>query len=172
MTSPDHPFKLNINLTKGQRAAVVVLLVAVLVVTLGSHRGGLSTSLQPGDSEPTTAQLISAYNLEQEYTSNELSADSRYKGTSLLVGGYVGMVQRGAFGGTTIGLQSSPTSMPMLAELRDGQENAAMRLSSGQAVALACIGGGMTMGRPVLTRCKIMPLDGYDHIAMSWLGFR
>lgn len=100
---------------------------------------------------------VTAKQLYAEYQANEVSADEKYKGQSLVVSGPIHAIEKDAFGnvivrlgiGDQFGLQS------VMGKLDDSQKAKAMSLVKGKPLALSCQGGGMVIGDPVLDDCVL-----------------
>lgn len=152
---------------KGQGAIVRTLAIVGGIVVLGmgscvvcaavgaaskAGSGGTGGALaKPSEAplEVTAAQLFTAYQ------ANEVAADQQYKGRALLVKGSVGSIDKDAFGNVIVQLATSNPFMPVRATLESGEKAKAAGLSKGQAIAVACEGGGMLIGDPVLSDCTI-----------------
>lgn len=94
--------------------------------------------------------------LWQEYHDNEVAADQRYKGRTLVVSGRVDSIDKDFMDGLVIRLRSSNPYMTTMANLNKKQENVAAQLRKGAEIDMRCTGGGMVIGSPVLRDCWVL----------------
>lgn len=113
------------------------------------------TAPTPTEKPKPQAVLVTATQLFNDYQGNEVSADDKYKGKTLLVSGNVAEVKKDFTDSIIIGLRSPNQFMPIDAHVEDSEKSKAGRLNKGDAVKLRCEGGGMIIGRPQLTDCTV-----------------
>lgn len=105
---------------------------------------------------PTSPAIdVDATTLWQEYQANEVAADSRYKGKSLSVLGFVSAIQKDVVGDMLVKLRSPNEFMGTLATMAKSEAGSVAKLSKGQKVVLLCRGAGMTLGSPMLRECAV-----------------
>lgn len=134
--------------TKTPGYVVVLGIVgAIMMVVVAVVRFGAPSKPASGRSD----ELASSEDLFAAYHANEVSADAKYKGKTIIVSGVVQSVDKDAFGGVVVALATSNQFMPARAHTSDAAR--AGSLTKGQRVNLRCIGGGMILGAPVLNDC-------------------
>lgn len=99
---------------------------------------------------------VSSASLAKAYKANEIAADKSYKGKPLLVIGKIDRIHSG-IGGSPYFALGSGVDAPQAAIRNDSVEYAAAA-QRGQTVRLVCVGGGATLGAPMLKECA--PADG------------
>lgn len=116
--------------------------------------GGTERAASAGS---TPAVSISAGQLHAEYQSNEVLADSKYKGAILEVSGIVASINKDLFDHAYLELATSNEFEGVQAHLEDSEQAAASRLMRGAIVTVRCRGGGMVVGSPMLEHCLLVP---------------
>jgi hypothetical protein len=101
---------------------------------------------------PAPAPEVTARRLHEDYQANEVAADLRYKGRTLVVSGTVDSIGKGPLGGLSVSL-AAPGLTGVQCLFPASQERSLARLARGQAVSFRCRGMGMTLGTPVLGDC-------------------
>lgn len=92
---------------------------------------------------------ITATQLVQEYRGNSASADAKYRGTSLLVAGSIGWVDRDFIDDIVLHLRTGEGSDSIMATVNDADSKKAAHLMNGEHVVLLCKGKTrMGLGRP------------------------
>jgi hypothetical protein len=115
----------------------------------------VAKSAAAAKAEMASAVQVAAGTLFADYQANEVSADDKYKGKTLLVSGAVADIRKGPLGGITVGLSTSNPILSVDASLADSEASKAGKLSKGDSVKLLCKGMGMVVGRPQLDDCTI-----------------
>jgi hypothetical protein len=98
---------------------------------------------------------VTATQLFNDYQGNEVAADDKYKGKTLLVTGTISDVKKDFTDSIVIGLRTSNQFMPIDAHVDDSEKSKAARLNKGDSVKLQCEGNGMVIGRPQLGDCTL-----------------
>ncbi|MFY3543126.1 OB-fold protein [Achromobacter xylosoxidans] len=98
---------------------------------------------------------VSSASLAKAYKANEVAADKSYKGKQLLVTGKIDRIHSG-IGGSPYFALGSGGDAPQAAIRKDSADYAATA-QRGQTVRLVCVGGGATLGAPMLKEC--VPAD-------------
>ena len=101
------------------------------------------------------ALSIDVLQLSRDYQRNEISADEKYKGKSLLVTGIVDSIGKDFSDKAYVQLSTDNMFMPVMARLQASEMNRASDLNKGQWVIVKCVGGGMIAGSPILSSCSI-----------------
>jgi len=96
---------------------------------------------------------ISAVNLFKAYEANEVRADNAYKDRKLLVTGKVASIDKDFLNNPVLWLASSNMFQKIMARGLDASVLA--ELDKGQTVTVLCVGGGLTVGSPVLRDCSL-----------------
>ncbi|WP_296223201.1 OB-fold protein [Ralstonia sp. UBA689] len=96
---------------------------------------------------------VKAEALFRAYDDNEVAADQKYKGKSLLVSGTVQSIDKDFTDGIVVKLGAGNPFMPVHAYLDKEHEAVAASLKKGAKVAWVCTGGGRIIGSPVLRKC-------------------
>jgi hypothetical protein len=110
-----------------------------------------SCNRQPKADGPATT--VTAEKLSDDYEANEVGADQRYKGKTLLVTGPVERVEEGAVHGIDVRLSTSNGNV--IAYLLGTERESAGQLERGQSACFRCTGGGKIMW-PLLLDCAIV----------------
>ncbi|VWD08629.1 hypothetical protein BLA18112_04502 [Burkholderia lata] len=103
--------------------------------------------------KPVETVSVSASALFTAYDKNEVSADQKYKGKALSVGGTVQSIDKDAFDNIVVKLKTSNEFMPVNAYMSKEHEALAASLEKGQKVAWVCEGAGRLIGSPILRDC-------------------
>lgn len=99
---------------------------------------------------------LSAQKLHEEYQSNEVRADSKYKGKRIAVAGKVKSIDKDFMGDIVLKLRGSDRYSSVSADVLDSEKGKAIELSKGETVVLICTGGTMVINMPTLRKCSIM----------------
>lgn len=123
---------------------------------VGRNGGGSQAS--PGSpaakpQQPTVS--VSSATLFSDYQANEVAADDKYKGKSLLVVGPVADIKKDFADNIVVALGTANQFMPVDARVRASEKSDAARLTKGSMATLRCRGNGMVIGRPQLVDCTI-----------------
>jgi hypothetical protein len=98
---------------------------------------------------------VTATKLWNDYQANEVAADEKYKGKTLLVSGSVASIDKDFADNIVVRLSTPNQFMSTMATLDDSQKSKAAQLSKGQPIRLRCEGRGMIIGSPSLDDCTI-----------------
>ncbi|MFH0900620.1 MAG: hypothetical protein V2A73_08330 [Pseudomonadota bacterium] len=100
---------------------------------------------------------VDAKALWRSYDANEVAADSQYRGKRFLVRGIVQAITKDLADAIVVQLGSPNELLPTHAVLAksDAMAGAAANLKRRQEVLLECTGGGMIVGSPILSECKL-----------------
>jgi hypothetical protein len=92
-----------------------------------------------------SAVRVTAIELFNAYEANEVSADEKFKGKTLLVSGTVSSIDKGGITGEAILLKlSTPNQfMSVTASMEDEEKPKAMKLAKGDSVKLLCSDGAV-----------------------------
>jgi TonB family protein len=136
-------------------AVVGLFLIGFFGVLLSNHPS--NTTVTQAGPAPITSYApsidVSPYQLYAAYHRNEVSADSMYKGRKLKVTGIVESINKNAFGQTYLVLEDGNEFSGVQAKLQASEVAQAGQLSRGQEMTLACEGGTMVIGTPMLDDC-------------------
>lgn len=142
-------------------AAIVIVALIVIGAIFGKKKPA-ATAVSAESSQPAEAKAepsapveetikVNASDLFADYSSNEVSADTKYKGKALVVSGVVGSISKDAFGKIYVALG---TGDPLAAVHANGvPEGFAAGLKKGQKVVLKCRGNGLILTSPMLSDC-------------------
>lgn len=115
-----------------------------------SPSSGETTEAKP--TEPALA--VSAGELFKAYNANEVAADQKYKGKTLLISGSVQSIDKDFMDKIVVKLSTSNEFMPVHAQLGKEHEQLAAQLAKGAKVKWSCTGGGLIVGSPILRDCS------------------
>lgn len=138
--------------------ALLFLFVAVEILGLGESKKGDSKAGVAASASPTTAAetiTVDADELAKDYKANEVAADRTYKGKPVQVIGHVKSIEKDAFGKIIVSLDAKGSFMGIRGTVDDSEADASADLQKGKVIALVCTGDGMTIGTPMLKKCKI-----------------
>jgi hypothetical protein len=144
-------------------AGLIVLTVIGTIVGGKKPESAAAGYVPVGTPQPaqaaTPALEVLAKQLHDDYVANEVSADDRYKGKTLAVGGTVASIDKDPFdnmvvkigwpGDNSFGLED------VMAKLSDSEKPKAAKLSKGQPIAVRCTGNGMVLKSPMLSDCVV-----------------
>ncbi|MEK2606062.1 OB-fold protein [Burkholderia arboris] len=105
------------------------------------------------EQKPVETVSVTASALFTACDKNEVSADQKYKGKALAVGGTVQSIDKDAFDNIVVKLKTSNQFMPVNAYLSKEHEALAASLEKGQKVSWVREGAGRLIGRPILRDC-------------------
>ncbi|VWB23283.1 hypothetical protein BAR24066_00934 [Burkholderia arboris] len=142
----------------------IVLALIVISVIFGKKPAPSAASSAGTDAPAAPAQAaqaqkpvetvsVTASALFTAYDKNEVSADQKYKGKALAVGGTVQSIDKDAFDNIVVKLKTSNQFMPVNAYLSKEHEALAASLEKGQKVSWVCEGAGRLIGSPILRDC-------------------
>ncbi len=94
--------------------------------------------------------------LWRAYQANEVAADNRYKGRTLVVTGRVASVDKDFTDSIVLRLQSPNQFMTTMTDVDKEQAHVAAALRKGTPIELRCKGAGMIIGSPNLRDCWIL----------------
>jgi hypothetical protein len=118
-----------------------------------TSRATAARPTQPKINAKTVPVPVTATQLFSDYQANEVSADEKYKGKTLLVSGSVSDIKKDFTDNVIVHLRTANQFMPVDARLEDAEKGKASQLSKGGSVTLRCAGNGMVIGRPQLRDC-------------------
>lgn len=145
--------------------AIVAVVFIVLVIGCGGDKTNTAngTNAVPAASPANVAVVpspvektvaIAAKALTKEYETNELAADSKYKGKALVVSGKVSNIAE-TFGKVSVSLEGDGVRS-VICSFEDAEREPVSRLKKGQQITLAGTGDGLTMGMIAgLNKCKV-----------------
>lgn len=110
-------------------------------------------SAAPTTSVSTRELPISAIELSIEYQNNEAAADSKFKGRSLLVTGFVESITKDLTDTSVLTLKGV-TILGVRAAMGSSEEAQVIALSKGAVVNLGCRGAGEVISVPQLDDCR------------------
>lgn len=120
-----------------------------------------SPANSPSTSTPDIPTInVSAERLFEDYQTNEVAADSVYKGKILAVSGRVTSISKDITDSTYLMLATSNEFMGVHADLDGSEVSEAATLVPGNRVTVVCKGNGMIVGSPMLDDCKFQPQSG------------
>ncbi len=99
------------------------------------------------------AILTTAEQLHADYVANEVAADLKYKGRSIVVTGEVEDIAKNFMGEMVVRLSTGEMFQTVDCHLRPSQVAKAAELAKGDGVKFACIGAGMVIKSPMLRDC-------------------
>jgi len=135
--------------------------VVVALLTIGCGQGqqsqpdpapASSAHAQAGESEARIEIATTAVQLFEGYAENEVAADSLFRGAPLRVTGTVQAVQVDVMDKPVVLLDGDGFSHVQANGLT---RDAAGTLRKGASITLVCVGGGSTLGSPMLDECAI-----------------
>jgi hypothetical protein len=136
-------------------AVLVVVGVIVVAAVAGSGDKGAGSGGDVTDEAPAPAVTVAAVDLWKAYDANEVAADEVYKDKRLLVTGAVASIDKDIMDDVVLMLSTPNEFMKVHAQLEDSEASAAAALKKGASVTVACTGGGLIMGSPILKDCRI-----------------
>lgn len=138
---------------KLNRSAFVI--ASIVLIVWGSPKNKHDPQESP-DQKPVAINStpMDAHALATEYFKNELNAEEKYQGQTMLLNGIVLGVERGAFGGVVIELASYNEFMPIRAQ---GDTTAFLEIAKasqrGSRIKIKCMVGAPDLGIPTLHNC-------------------
>lgn len=133
--------------------------------TTSPHRA-VATTARPAD-EPQTAPApesppieVSAQRLFADYDANEVSADSQYKGQTLMVTGKVTSIGKDFLDKVIVVFAGGGMFGGVHAYMMPSEKNVVSSLRKGQTLKVSCLGHGMIMKSPMLHDCRIEQISG------------
>lgn len=111
------------------------------------------TQVMEKHTAPVLPIIVEASDLWRDYHANEVAADDRYKGRTLLVDGTVTGIRKGVLNSIILDLKGPNEFMSVHAHLVKSEAAEAAALSKGRIVTLFCTGAGMVIGSPILRDC-------------------
>lgn len=140
----------------GWLAVCMVITIQYIIIIIGIYRD-LHSSDTPAETADSQAVIkVSAQKLFEDYSNNELAADERYKGKTLLVSGTIDGTGDGFGDRPYLTLDSGNMFRSIHARLEPGEANKAAQLQKGQTVKIKCVGESSAFGSPSLSQCKII----------------
>lgn len=132
-------------------------IIGFLIVAAAVHSVASSgtSSLTPTPINDSHAIHVSAVKLWSDYHANEVAADNMYKGQPLIVTGMVKGINKDILDDAYLTLSTFNEFESVDAHLQSSELAKAARMSIYQPVTVACTGGGMVIGSPVLRDCII-----------------
>lgn len=97
--------------------------------------------------------VVTNSQLFNDYQSNEVAADNKYKGKKLLVTGTVASIDKGPFGGLLLRLASPNEFMNTTCDMENSEKGSMASLQKGETVRVLSKGTGMVIGTPQLDDC-------------------
>ena len=108
---------------------------------------------QPAPEEPPIR--ITAVRLHQEYDDNEVAADAKYKGHTLLVDGSINSIDKDFLNHIVVHLRAGNEFTTVMATVDDADATKAAGLKKRQKIVLLCKGGTRIMDSATLDECRI-----------------
>lgn len=141
----------------GAAAIIVVILIAAGVATRDPAQSpsGSSTASRPAAAPAPPPIEVTARQLLEDYSANEVAGDNKYKGRTLLVTGRVDEIAKDVFGSVVLYLQTGETFNRVMATMAARDDSRFANLSKGQNVTLRCRGNGLLVGSPILDKCAL-----------------
>jgi hypothetical protein len=145
-------------------AGIMMVLVAGIMVRAciraedESTRGRPSTASLRPDTPEVPAQppiAVTPEQLKREYDENEVAADQKYKGRTLLVDAVLSAIDKNFANDIVLRLRAGRQLDAVSATLDQRDAAQAAALKRGEAISLACRGGTRILGRPNLEDCRI-----------------
>lgn len=137
-------------------AFCMVITIQYIIIGIGIYRD-LTASDTPAETTDSKAVLkVTAQQLYDDYNNNELAADERYKGKTLLVSGVIDSVNNSFGDRPYLTLESGSMFRGVRARLDPAETDKAVQLQKGQTVQIKCIGESLSFGSPTLSQCKII----------------
>ena len=138
---------------KLNRSAFVI--VSIILIVWGSPKTNQSATESSGQAQVAiNSTPMDAHALAIEYFKNEMNAEDKYQGQTMLLNGIVLGVERGALGGAVIKLASYNEFMPIHA---NGDSEAFLKIAKqsqmGSRIKIKCMVGAPDLGIPTLHNC-------------------
>lgn len=97
---------------------------------------------------------IKGSQISKEYHQNEVAADNKFKGKTLMVSGIVQSIDKDFLDNAILRLRVKNMFMSVMAYVHNDELSFLAGLSKGQSVSLVCRGDGMVIGSVVLRDCE------------------
>jgi hypothetical protein len=94
------------------------------------------------------------------YDENEVEADDRFKGHSIVVDGRIDSINKNFHDDIVVRLKAHGDYRFVSAFLSPSEHSAASKLNRGNWIFLKCTGGGMVLSTPILQDCSILSGNG------------
>lgn len=98
---------------------------------------------------------VGAVDLFKDYNANEIAADEKYKGKTLIVSGKIRSIDKSIGDAMYLSIATSNQFQSIQAHLVESQKSKAATLKKGEDVTVECVGDGMLIGSPMLRECSI-----------------
>ena len=126
------------------------LIIAVVAAGSRQHEEQRRVSSDEGS---MSAIVVSADDLERDYTANEIHADELYRGKVLRVTGAVQSIERGIGDDPYLVIWTRNEFNGVQAHFQS--KGGLGSLSKGQHVTVRCMGDGRVLGSPILQECVL-----------------
>lgn len=161
-----HPFKTEVKAEKKSIGKKLLLgcfgtlgflvVVGIVVTALNEGSGGRNSS---GPSATVKPIGVSAHSLAKAYKDNEVSADMKFKGKWVVVGGRIGSIGKGMLGNMYVTLKSSNSQYQIMNYIQcffaDSHKQQLASLRKNQAVYLMGKVDGK-MGNILVSKCRVV----------------
>lgn len=102
------------------------------------------------------SSAVDAVSLWKDYNANEVRADDKYKGRSLIISGKVQSIDKDFLDNLVVRLRSPNQFMATHANFAAEERDKVAQLAKGDSVLLNCVVDGLLLGSPVLRNCKLL----------------
>lgn len=157
------PHGLIMKLVRGAlMGTTVVMVLGMVAICAGSRRHqtpivtSARTSPPTGEPAQTVAveEEVTAEELAQAYSANEIAADNRFRGKWLRVRGRVDGIEKDLFDESKLKLRAKASLLGISCGFEDGWEEQLARVQKNDQVTIRCLGKG-TLVIPHLESCAL-----------------
>jgi hypothetical protein len=137
-----------------------VILIGVLIYTegqffFGSDSNSATNGVATDSIKAEPNEIATANELYSASQANEIAADDKYKGKVLMVSGTVQSISKDFLEHGYLMLKTQDEFTDVRAELASDSSLKASILHKGSTVLVVCMGAGLVLGSPTLSRCTI-----------------
>jgi hypothetical protein len=141
----------------GFLAATIVLGLCVVIAFPHTVAPEHQVALASAAPEPAAPSIkVNVKTLFQDYDFNAVTADQKYIGKWLVVGGIVQRLEKDTEGRVVAFLSSKSGNEIVVAYLIGGNDDWISTVKKGQGAVFTCRGAGKALGSPVLRSCDIV----------------
>ena len=136
---------------------IVTILIVLVIDAFWWEVLQVNPSTQANNTAATPI-IVTAAKIKNDYTSNEISADSQYKGQFVEVSGFIQSINKSVWGSPYIVLADSPQGWgDVQCSFGQSDETTLAALSAGNPITVEGTGNGYAVGEVLIDSCSIVP---------------
>jgi hypothetical protein len=147
---------------------LTAILILIIIGIIGSAGGDKGQKVSSNDNKEASSSdsavakvesappvVVTAVDLVNAYSENEVSADAKYKGKDVEVSGVVSNISNGITDDDLIVSLEGVSFNSVMCNLVHTENAKVSSLKKGQKIALVCTGNSATLGSPSMSGCVI-----------------